>query len=231
MAIRKRSASADNVDRWYSFTLEIYPNLFGMFRERVIWDVGKISSKYERAISRAVPETVLKATRSPVPAENVLGLISDAVVDMGAALFRAAVNRTAWCFHHDDPAGVLIATEDVYGDVVRFARRRFKSDAAAVTELRAEWGPELEHALTLEWEKTKQLVQTWSDKLRSPAPPEENMQVPQRLARAMKGDELLLGKSRLVSFAAAETYLGINFRQRLNLIRNGSLQIESQGSN
>jgi len=150
---------------------------------------------------------------------------------MGAALFRAAVNRTAWCFHYDDPARVFTATEGVYRDVLSFALKKFELDVAAVRELRAEQGSEPEHTLSLEWVMAKQLVQTWSANLRSPAPPRKNDEVTQGPARTMKGEGLFLGNARLVSFMAAQKYLGINSRQRLKLIRNGSLQVESQGNN
>jgi hypothetical protein len=227
VAIRKRSASSEKLDRCYSLTLEIYPNLFWMFRERLIWDVGRISGKYDRAISRAVSARVLENARS-VSAEKKSSLIFYAALAMGAELFRAAMNCTAWVFRYDDPARVFTATEEVYSDVLCFARKKFESEVAAIPEQ----GPELEHALSLEWEKAKHLVADWSVQLRSPARPEKNTKGTswQGPANALKSADLFRLGKRLVSFAAAEKYLKIDYRQRIRLVRNRSLQVERHGN-
>lgn len=49
--------------------------------------------------------------------------------------------------------------------------------------------------------------------------------------RPRKGDATLLTGKRLVNFQIAEEYLGITDRQRQNLMKSGSLEVEGEGTN
>jgi hypothetical protein len=171
---------------------------------------------------------VLKTGGSSDPTKNGASLIFDAVIEMGAELFCAALERTARVFQYD-VSKVDYEAAAVYQDVLNFTSKKYESAVSEIPGLVGGGGnePTLKDALNLEWENAKCFIRECSGVVdREP----RHAVVLKRPTKALKPDETLPGGRRLVSFATTERFLRIGSRQRLKLIRDGLLQVESMGT-